>query len=251
MNNTVSIIMPTYNSKEFILDSIRSVQMQTYTDWELLITDDCSSDNTREIIQDLADVDQRIRLFQCAENGGAGIARNLSIKKAIGRYIAFCDSDDQWREEKLDKQISFMTEHDLAFSYGSYEKIDDDGVPIGVVTCLPRVSYNKMLKNNYVGCLTAMYDTKKVGKVFMPEIRKRQDWALWLDLLKRCGEARGIVQPLAIYRSRSGSISSNKLEMIKYNWIIFHDIEKLGLLRSSWCMIAFMWQYCLKKVVGK
>ena len=251
MFDLVSIVMPTYNSSEFVVESIFSIQAQTYTNWELLITDDCSSDKTVKLIQNLASMDSRIKVFQLAENGGAGVARNHSIEKAAGRYIAFCDSDDQWVPTKLEKQLQFMREHDLDFTYTSYEKIDEAGNSIGLVTCLPRVSYKTMLRNNYIGCLTVVYDTRNLGKQFMPIIRKRQDWALWLKILKQCGEAQGVEESLSIYRDRSGSISSNKMEMVKYNWIIFHDVEKLGILRSSWCMFEFMWHYFLKKSGGR
>lgn len=251
MTDLVSIIMPTYNSGEFVIESILSIQAQTCPNWELLITDDCSSDNTVDLVQDLAVKDRRIKFFQLSENGGAGIARNHSIEKAAGRYIAFCDSDDQWVPNKLEKQLQFMRQHDLAFTYTSYEKIDEAGNSIGSVTCLPRVTHKTMLRNNYIGCLTVVYDTRTLGKQFMPIIRKRQDWALWLKILKQCPEARGLQEHLSIYRDRSGSISSNKIEMVKFNWIIFNDVEKLGILRSSWCMIEFMWHYLSKKTSGK
>ncbi|MDB4580264.1 glycosyltransferase [Akkermansiaceae bacterium] len=251
MFDLVSIVMPAYNSSEFVVESILSIQAQTHTNWELLITDDCSSDKTVKIIRNLAATDSRIKVFQLAKNRGAGVARNHSIEKAAGRYIAFCDSDDQWVPNKLENQLRFMRQHDLGFTYTSYEKIDEAGNSIGSVTCLPRVTYKTMLRNNYIGCLTVVYDTRKLGKQFMPTIRKRQDWALWLKILKQSPEARGIQEFLSIYRDRAGSISSNKLEMVKYNWIIFNDVEKLGILRSSWCMIEFMWHYFSKKTGGK
>ena len=247
----VSIIMPCYNSSDYIVDSIRSIQRQSCSNWELLITDDCSSDNTVSMVRDLADKDNRIKFFQLEKNGGAGVARNNSIRHAVGRYIAFCDSDDQWLPLKLEKQIAFMQLHNQSFSYTSYEKINEAGDSLGSVACLPRLTYKDMLRNNYVGCLTAMYDSEKLGKIYMPHIRNRQDWALWLDILKQCGEVRGIQEPLSIYRERLGSISSNKFEMIRYNWIIFHDIEKLGFIHSGWCMVEFMLYYFLKKISGK
>ena len=251
MPDLVSIIMPTYNSSRFVLKSIRSVQNQTYENWKLLISDDCSSDNTVELVGRIIADDPRVKLFRLEKNGGAGVARNNSIEMATGRYIAFCDSDDQWKPEKLEKQLAFIKEHDLAVCYSSYDKIDEEGNSLGMVTCLPKLTYHDMLRNNYVGCLTAMYDTQKLGKQFMPIIRKRQDWALWLKILKQCGEARGIQEPLSIYRDRAGSISSNKIEMLKYNWVIFYDVEKLGALRSCWCMVEFMWHYFFKKASGK
>ncbi len=243
----VSIITPTYNAARFVHETIRSIQRQTCGDWEMLITDDNSTDATPALIDQIASEDGRIRVFKLNTNSGAGVARNNSIKQAQGRYIAFCDSDDQWMPDKLERQIAFMQKHDLALTYASYTRIDEEGKPVGLVHCRPRLSYQDMLRNNYIGCLTAMYDTDKVGKVYMPDIRKRQDWALWLKIIKEHGDARGLDETLAIYRARSGSISSNKLEMVKYNWIIYRDLERLGLIRTLWLMIAFMWSYALKK----
>lgn len=247
----VSVVTATYNSAAFIRETIESIRHQTFADWELLITDDCSTDGTLQLLREIAQEDSRIKVFALQVNGGAGVARNHSIDKAGGRFIAFCDSDDQWLPEKLAKQVEFMISKNIAFSYTSYQKMNESGQRLGLVHCLPRLTYADMLRNNYVGCLTAMYDTEKVGLVFMPEVRKRQDWALWLKILKKCGEASGLDLPLAVYRIRSGSISSNKIEMLRYNWVIYYQIERCGLIRSLWLMVVFSWFYLRKKTEGK
>lgn len=244
----VSIITPTYNSVLFIDNAITSIQRQNYTSWELLITDDCSTDGTWEILQRYQKEDKRIKIFQLEKNSGPGVTRNNSIEHASGRFIAFCDSDDQWKPEKLKRQIKFMLDNDLALSYSSYDVIDDKGNLIGEVTAPKKVTYHTMLRNNYIGCLTAIYDTQKVGKVFMPDLRKRQDWALWLEILKKVPFALGMQENLAIYRDRSKSISANKLNLIRYNWNVYRKIEKFSIIFSFFLLIQFLFFYFLKKI---
>lgn len=248
-NSKVTIITPCYNSNQYIYETVHSVLKQTYTDWELLITDDCSTDNTWNIINDFSKKDRRIKIYKLSENSGAGAARNNSIKHATGRFIAFCDSDDQWMPDKLEKQIKFMLENDLALSFSSYEVIDEEGNNVGQVKALPKVSYKTMLKNNYIGCLTAIYDSEKIGKVYMPEVRKRQDWALWLKILKQIPFALSIQENLAIYRDRSQSISSRKIDLIKYNWNIYRNIEKYSRVSSTFLIIQFLFFYIKKKLI--
>lgn len=247
MKHLVSIITPTYNSERFISETIEAIQKQTYQNWELLITDDCSTDNTVKIIKEYQKTDERIRLFELKENGGAGVARNNSIKEANGRFIAFCDSDDVWEKNKLRKQVTFMLKTQCNLSFSSYDIVDESGNPKGGVKALGKVTYKIMLRNNYIGCLTAVYDTQKIGKVYMPTIRKRQDWALWLKVLRKGKVAYGLEESLAVYRDRSNSISTNKLEMLKYNWSIYKDVEKFSFIHSVWLMVQFLVYYFLKK----
>ncbi len=157
----VSIITPSYNCAQFIAETIDSIVSQTYPEWELLVTDDCSTDNSRDIIRGYADRDKRIRLFELDKNSGAGVARNNSIKEAKGRYIAFCDSDDRWYPDKLQKQLAFMAEKDCAFSYTSYMTCDENGENQGIVVCRRRETLSSMQRDDKIGCLTAMYDTEK------------------------------------------------------------------------------------------
>lgn len=204
----VSIITPAYNCANFIDDTIKSIQSQTYSNWELLITDDCSTDNTYDIILKYLNTDSRIKLFRFNKNLGSGEARNNSIKEATGRFIAFCDSDDRWYPNKLEEQLAFMTQNNVALSYTSYDICNEDNLFIGYVKCLPKLSRFKILRDNGIGCLTAIYDISKVGKKFMPTIRKRQDWCLWINIINEIGEAKGLQKTLATYRVRSGSISA-------------------------------------------
>lgn len=248
----VSIITPSYNSAEFIGATIEAIRKQTYPNWELLITDDCSTDNTLQIVERYAEGDSRIKLHVLATNSGAGIARNHSIERAQGRFIAFCDSDDRWYPEKLEKQLAFMKEKDCALSYTSYMTCDEQGKSIGIVVCRKRETMFSMMCDNGIGCLTAMYDAQKVGKIFMPSIRKRQDWGLWLKVLSKCRVAYGMKEPLAIYRLRNGSLSQKKSALIKYNLAFYKEV--LGW--SSAKAHLFFWAvfaptYLTKKLGGK
>lgn len=247
-SNLVSIITPTFNSEKYVSKTIKSTQAQTYTNWELLITDDCSTDNTIEIIKSFQEQDPRIKLFVFKKNRGAGAARNNSIKKASGRFIAFCDSDDQWRAKKLEKQISFMKNNKLAFSCTSYEVIDETGKKIRIEKPPKQLNYKLMLCNNYVGCLTAIYDTNILGKQYMPTIRKRQDWVLWLKIFQQIGQTQALDENLAIYLDRSRSISSNKLIMIKYNWMVYRNELGFNIIKSFVFLIIFTLYYAKKRL---
>lgn len=235
----VSIISPTFNSSSFIEATIKSIQAQTYENWELLITDDCSTDNTVNIIRELMESDSRIKLFILKKNSGGGVARNNSIEKANGRYIAFCDSDDRWTPDKLETQVTFMKKHDIAFSYGSYLICDEYDNELGINICLRRLSYHKILMDNFVGCLTAMYDTHKIGKIFMPTIRKRQDWGLWMKILRICKKGMGIKKPIGLYRIRKGSVSSNKLALINYHAQLYKQMLSIP-LPLGYCLYLFI-----------
>ena len=170
MKDLVSIITPTFNSEKYISETIKSIQAQSYRNWELLITDDCSTDNTVEIIQKIIRADHRIKLLTLKQNSGAGIARNQSIKIAGGKFIAFCDSDDQWLPEKLAAQISFMLKNDLMFTYSSYYTVDVSGNRKGMIKAPSELTYSMLLRNNYVGCLTAIYNKKNLEKFTCPKL---------------------------------------------------------------------------------
>ncbi|MDR1773273.1 MAG: glycosyltransferase [Clostridioides sp.] len=248
MNHLVSIITPLYNAEQFIAAMIKSVLSQTYQNWELLITDDYSTDNSVDIVQAFAQMDLRIKVFLSEKNGGPGVARNNSIAHAQGRFIAFLDSDDQWKPDKLEKQVKFMIENDLALSYHSYETLNEEDRIVGIVKSPKKVTYKTMLRNNYIGCLTAMYDTEKLVYLSMPSIKKRQDWAMWLSILKQVPFALGLQENLAIYRDSSKSISSNKINLIKYNYRIFRNLEKFSGIKSFFLLVQFMFFYILKKI---
>lgn len=244
----VSIITPTYNCSDFISQTIKSIQTQTYKNWELLITDDCSTDNTIEIIENYIQQDPRIRLFRLKSNSGAGVARNNSIKEAKGRYIAFCDGDDRWHPWKLEHQIEFMNKKKCALSYGCYDTCNENGTINGFVKCLPKINYLKIIQDNGIGCLTAIYDTQIIGKHFMPTIRKRQDWCLWIEIIKEAKIAYGMHESLGIYRVRSGSISSNKIAMLKYNFKVYNSFLGFNKVSSTLILLCyFMPHYLWKK----
>jgi len=245
---SVSIITPLYNSAPFIADTIRSVQDQTYTDWEMIIVDDCSTDDSVNIVQSFIEQDSRIKVIRLAQNFGPAVARNTAIEAAIGRYIAFLDSDDQWKPNKLEKQIKFMIDNNYSFTYTDCDVIDEEGRFKGIASAKPYVSYSDMLKNNYIGCLTAVYDRKKLGKMYMPILRKRQDWALWLSILKKVPKAYSLSESLSIYRDRSKSISSNKIEMFKYHWQLYRNIEEFSLVNSSFLLLRYLFYYFMRKL---
>lgn len=246
----VSIITPCYNSADFIAETIEAIQAQTFTDWELLITDDCSKDNTVSIAEEYAKNDSRIKIFVLEQNGGGGVARNNSIKQAQGRYIAFCDSDDRWYPNKLEKQIEFMRKRDCALSYSSYMTCDESGEMNGIIVAPKTITFESLLKDCKIGCLTAIYDSEKVGKVYLPLIRKRQDWGLWIKVLKICRKAEGLKEPLAIYRLREGSISNNKLDLIKYNIGVYQEVLGWSKVRATiFFLFTFLPNYIAKKVI--
>lgn len=245
----VSIITPSYNSSKFIAQTIESILSQTYTNWELLITDDCSVDNTREIVESYQRKDTRINFFQLKENSGPGVARNHSIEMAKGRFIAFCDSDDRWYPEKLEKQLAFMQEKNCALSYTSYMVCDESNVITSIVVSLSNITYAALKRDNGIGCSTAIFDVYKVGKMYFPDIRKRQDWGLWLNILKKIKVAYGMKEPLAVYRIQETSLSSNKLSLIRYNIAVYRQVLKYPLLlayMSFW--IINMPCYFMKKM---
>lgn len=244
----VSIITPSYNCADYISETIESIQSQTYGNWELLITDDCSTDNSREVIERYALSDPRIKLMKLPENSGAGVARNNSIREAKGRFIAFCDSDDRWYPAKLERQLSFMVKNGHAFTYTSYMTCEENGEISGIVVCRRRETLSSMMRDDKIGCLTAIYDIEKVGKVYMPDLRKRQDWALKLKVLSICGEAHGIKEPLALYRLRSNSLSQNKRALVKYNIAVYNKVLNWNIFKSyAFFIFVFMPSYVMKK----
>lgn len=238
-NDLVSIITPSYNSAHFITKTIESVIEQTYQEWEIIIVDDCSTDNSIDIVKEYQTKDSRVKLIQLARNSGPAVARNKAIEEARGRYIAFLDSDDIWFSQKLEKQIPFMKEKDAVLSYTSYQKIEEDGTPRGTVKVPVSVNYKKMLNSNYIPCSTAVLDSYKLGKVLMPNILKRQDYGLWLKILKMGHIAYGINEPLAYYRVRRCSVSSNKLIAAKYQWKVYREVEKLDIFNSAYHFMKY------------
>lgn len=219
----VSIITPCYNSSKYIGEMIESIINQTYTDWELLITDDCSTDDSREIVEGYAKKDSRVKLFQLKANSGAGIARNNSIKEAKGRYIAFCDSDDLWRHDKLEKQLEFMKTNGYKFVFCQAIVIDTNDNLVGFNKRKKRVSYTSTKIINYIGTSGVMYDTEGIGKFYMKPIRRRQDWVLWMDILKVTKYAYCQQEPLGIVRTNNTqSLSGKKTKLPAYHIEVYN-----------------------------
>lgn len=234
----VSIIVPVYNVEKYIVETINSVRSQTYGDWELLLVNDCSTDNTVQVIEEYLDMvkDERIHLIHQPTNVGAAKARNTGLAKSAGRYVAYLDSDDFWEPGKLERQISFMRDKDIAFSFTGYEFADENGKGLGKVVRVPEtLNYRQALKNTTIFTTTVMFDSKKIAKdmLKMPEV-KSEDTALWWKVLRNGYIAYGLDENLVRYRRAGKSLSSNKLEAIRRIWNLYRNVEGLGLFASMW-----------------
>lgn len=236
MNELVSIIMPSYNCGEFVEETIRSVQAQTYQNWEIIFMDDCSTDDTIRKMSAIRDKDKRIHLYQNIANLGAAVSRNNALREAKGKWIAFLDSDDLWEPTKLEKQVTFMKENGYKFSYTCYSEMDGEGMNTGVTVSGPyRITKKGMFAFCWPGCLTVMYDREAIGLLQIEDIKKNNDYAMWL---KVCCKADCYLLPevLAKYRrGRSGSVSSHGIPMmIKWHYKLFREAEKMGVVPSLW-----------------
>ncbi len=246
MEKLVSIITPTYNCGKFIARTLDCVQAQTYQNWEMIIVDDRSQDDTRAIVESYMAKDPRIQYHLLEVNSGAAVARTTAMELAKGSYMAFLDSDDIWMPDKLERQIRWMEENGHAFSCTAYEQIDEEDNLLGrTVKTVIKTDYNRLLLDCPVGNSTVMYDVEKMGKFRVPDIRKRNDDALWLQMLKKEKYIWGMPDVLMRYRIRQNSISSNKFKVIKYHWILYRDIEHLSVIRSAfhifwWCLIKVL-----------
>lgn len=231
----VSVIMPTYNCGEYIEESIQSVIAQTVSDWEIQIVDDCSTDCTAETLQPYLEQYPNIHYYRLSRNSGPAVARTEAIRRAKGKYIAFLDSDDLWVPDKLEKQIAFMKESGAKFSCTAYQQMDADGNDLHTVLVPPaKTNYEKCIRlSNPIGNLTVMYDQEALGKFEVPPIKKRNDFALWLQILKKVDYCYGMEEVLGIYRlGRAGSVSRNKLAQVKYHWQLYHEIEGHGVVKT-------------------
>lgn len=247
MNGLVSIITPTYNSAKYIAQTIHSVQQQSYTNWEMLIVDDCSTDATVEIIQNLMDDDNRIHLIKLSKNSGASKARNEAIQQVKGDFMTFLDADDIWFPDFIKNSIQTIQETGIPFVFSSYRRSNEDLEFVYSDFIVPqKVNYTDILKTNSISCLTAFLDVKTLGVKKMPDILKRQDMGLWLQYLKEIPFAYGIQEPQAIYRIRENSLSRNKKSLLKYQWQFYREVEKLSILASAYYMIQWMVRGFLK-----
>ena len=228
----VSIIMPSYNTASYIKETIQSVLAQTYTNWELIIVDDCSTDNTDEVLAEIND--ERIKYFKNEKNSGAAVSRNKALREATGQWIAYLDSDDLWMPEKLEKQINFMKENGYSFSYTNYEEIDVEGNKTGVrVTGPKKVTKTGMFNYCWPGCLTVMFDATKVGLIQIEDIKKNNDYAMWLKVCRKA-DCYLLDEYLGQYRKgRAGSVSTHSIKtMIGWHYKLYHEAEKMGMVES-------------------
>lgn len=241
----VSIITPSYNAALFIINTVISVREQSYPNWEHIIVDDASTDPTPTLLEQFAEEDARVRIELLSENRGAAYCRNRATELAQGEFIAFLDSDDLWHPEKLQKQLEYMQANACGVCFSSYLHIDENGHSLGKrIKALPKLTYQKQLRNNYIGNLTGIYSVQSLGKIMAPSIRKRQDWAVWLEAIQRQGKpACGLQQDLAYYRVRSGSISSNKWKLIQYNYQFYRTFLGQSWPRASLNLLRFFWEY--------
>ncbi len=242
----ISIIVPMYNAEKFIGKTIESVLAQTYQNWEMLIMNDVSTDNSLAIVSLYAKKNERIKIVNTEKNVGVVKGRNFLIDLASGKYIAFLDADDYWHNEKLEKQIKFMKEKNASISCTEYTRVKENEEKINDVIIKEEISYNDMLKNNYLGCLTVIYDAKKIGKRYFKELEKNEDYVLWLEIVKDVNTIYGLKENLAYYRVLDNSRSSNKVKTAKVRWEIYRKIEKLSLLKSIYYFLHYAIRAVLK-----
>ena len=241
MNLLVSIITPAFNSGKYISETIQSVISQTYVNWELIIVDDCSTDDSLTMAQQFAATDSRIQVFSLEKNSGTGVARNYALSKVKGKYIAFLDADDVWLPEKLTKQVAYLKQNNVFFTFSFYDCMDEDGNNLKKTVQSPKIlSYRQLFFCNYVGNLTGIYDADYFGKITIDKTRKRQDWILWLTILKKLKVARPVPESLAIYRVRDNSISTSKTALLQHNYLVYRNFHRLNIVASLFCMIGFL-----------
>lgn len=246
----ISIVVPVYNAEMFLEDTISFVQAQTYTNWELLLVDDCSKDDSFQIANKAAKEDTRIRPIQVETNGGAAKARNRGIEEAKGRYLCFLDADDIWLPQKLERELTFLQQEGAGFVFMGYEFADEDGKGLGKVVTVPdTISYRQALGNTTIFTSTVMFDCKKIKKedIFMPDIPS-EDTATWWHILKHYGPARGCNENLVKYRRSANTLSSNKLKAIQRIWGLYRKQEGFSVLKSAYCMLFWAIRAVLRRV---
>lgn len=245
----VSIITPVYNAEQYIEETIRSVQNQSYKNWEMLLINDCSTDSSEKIIEKMSKLDSRIKYIKLEKNSGAAVTRNIGIEKAEGRYIAFLDSDDVWKETKLEKQIELLEQKKVGFCFTSYRYFLEDGSLTNKVARAPeKIDYNGLLKNTIIGCSTVIVDRNILGDFRMTNVRRGQDTATWLSLLKKVDYAYGIYDDLVLYRVVEGSLSHNKFKAIKRTWNTYRNVEKLSLPKAMYVFVFYAYNALKKRI---
>lgn len=251
MKELVSIVMPVHNAERYLEEAIRSVMTQTYSHWELIVVDDASTDRSVEIATALSLEDARIKVHKNpTPTGYPATPRNMAVELAKGRYIAFLDSDDMWLPGKLEHQLPFFSESEkIGVVFSNYEKIDEDSERDNRVIKARKITdYKKLLLGNVIGNVTAIYDTERVGKVYFQKVR-HEDYAMWLSILKRGYVARNTGEVMALYRVTGNSVSAHKLHLLSWQWSIYRNVEKLGLLRSAYCYANYAIRGFMKSLV--
>lgn len=245
----VSVIMPCYNMEKYITATIHSVQRQTYPHWELLIVDDASTDGTVGIVQDFCSQDDRIQFVIKPKHSGIADTRNQCISMAKGRFLAFLDADDIWHPEKLEKQLKFMLEKNVGFSYSTYDWIDEEGKTLNkFINTIGDLDYKTYLRNTIIGCSTVMVDKKITGDVVVPNFRTSEDTATWLNILKKGVLAYAIEEPLVSYRIRRKSASSNKIKASIDLWKVYRRNEKLPFVKAIQCFSCYAFNAIKKRL---
>ena len=231
----VSVITPAYNCEQFIQKTYESICNQSFLDWEWIIIEDHSKDNSYEFIQKMIDGDNRVRLFRTEKNSGAAVARNVGIENAKGKYIAFLDADDLWKKDKLTKQIAFMEENNYSLTFTNFDILLPNGSMSRKTVKKDTITYKDLLKRNFMGCLTVIYNQDEIGKHYMPvDCEKREDHGAWLDITRSGIIAYKLDDYLSIYRVFGTSVSSNKFRMLKYQYRLYRRHEKFNVLKSLW-----------------
>ncbi len=249
MSSLVSIVMPSYNTGRFIKETIESVLAQSYPDWELIIVDDCSNDNTDEVVAEFI-ADPRIRYIKNEKNSGAAVSRNRALREAKGKWIAFLDSDDLWEPDKLKNQIAFMKNNNCHFSYTNYIEIDEDSKPNGKSVTGPKCITKSVMYNYcWPGCLTVMYDAEAIGLIQIENIRKNNDYAMWLKVCKKA-KCYLLDETQARYRKRSGSISNHGYtKLIKWHYKLYREAEHKNPVSSAVLTVRNLIFGTIKKII--
>ncbi|AIF48406.1 glycosyltransferase family 2 protein [Dyella japonica] len=245
----VSVVMPAFNAAKYLRGAVGSVLSQTWPSWELIIVDDCSTDDTPHLLDALAAADERIRVIHADQNGGVATARNTAIAAARGSHIAFLDSDDGWHPRKLEWQLEHMEETHARVCYTAYDRVTEDGHLLSRVRPPACVDYAQMLRSNHIGNLTGLYD-RSLGDATFPHVG-HEDYVFWLEMVRRAGHATCVPgnQPLAYYCVREGSVSADKWRAACWQWRIYRDIARLSWLSSSQHMCHYAWQAMRKRMV--
>lgn len=247
MDSLVSIITPAYNCEKYLSESIDSVITQSYKNWEMIIVDDNSTDRTLDIANEYAKRDNRIKVVHLDLNRGVANARNVAIENSNGKYIAFLDSDDNWKEHKLETQIKFMEKNNYYFSFTSYELVDEYGNKLNKVMYVPeKIDFKELLKGNSIPCLTVVLNKEVISEIYMPEI-KHEDYATWLNILKAGIVAYGLDINLASYRISNASLSGNKIKSAKWTWDIYTKYLNIKWTKALFYMMFYIYRAIKKR----